>query len=244
MVDMHKDVNLSHDLSSNDVSCSPEKKKIAVFDFDGTCTDVQSGALFSRYLFHRGYLSFKTSKRLMKWAFRYVFHMKRSEDEPREALFADLSHLTADEVDSLMVQFHDEKIASQYRSDALDEIIQLQESGYIVLLVSATFAPIAHRAAEVLGIKTVLATEMEKDSDGHYTGKVLGPAVVGEEKTRAVERWADEHIGKDQWVIAKAFGDHYSDADILHASREGYAVSPGGTLKRIAKKNDWTILDW
>ncbi len=245
MVDMQKDSKLYENSGLNDASvCDSDKTKIAVFDFDGTCTDVQSGALFSRYLFHHGYLRARTVRRLMKWGFRYLFHLKRDENEPREAMFADFKDMTADEVDRLMVEFHDKKISHKYRQDALDEIQQLQNDGYIVLLVSATFAPIARRAAEVLGIDTVLATEMEKNKEGHYTGRVEGPAVVGEEKTRAVERWADEHIGKGQWVIAKAFGDHYSDADILNASCEGYAVSPGGTLKRIAKKNDWTILDW
>ena len=245
MVVMQKDLNSNHNTCLDaDNSCESNKKKIAVFDFDGTCTDVQSGALFSRYLLHHGYLRPNTVRRLLMWAFRYLLHMKRDEDEPREAMFADLSNLTGDEIDQLMVKFHDSHVLSKYRSDALEEIKQLQDEGYVVLLVSATFAPIARRAGEVLGIETVLATEMEKDKEGHYTGKVLGPAVVGEEKTRAVERWANEHIGEGKWVIAKAFGDHYSDADILNASREGYAVSPGGTLKRIAKKNDWTILHW
>ncbi len=245
MVDMQKDLNLNKNSCPNDVISSDyDKTKIAVFDFDGTCIDVQSGALFSRYLLTHGYLKPKTVIKLLRWAFRYLFHMKRSEDEPREALFADLNHMTGDEVDQLMVKFHDEIISSEYRKDAMDEIKQLQDQGYVVLLVSATFAPIARRAAEVLGIQTVLATEMQKDSEGHYTGKVEGLAVVGQEKTRAVERWANEHIGEGKWVIAKAFGDHYSDAYILDASSEGYAVSPGGTLKRIAKKNDWTILDW
>ncbi len=242
---MQNDLNLNQQPSSDNAQCSElNKKKIAVFDYDGTCTDVQSGALFSRYLLHHGYLRPSTVCGLLMWAFRYLLHLKRDEDAPREAMFADLSDLTGDEVDQLMFTFHDKHVLSKYRSDALEEIKRLQDEGYVVLLVSATFAPIARRAGEVLGIETVLATEMEKDKEGHYTGKVLGPAVVGEEKTRAVERWADEHIGKDKWVIAKAFGDHYSDADILNASREGYAVSPGGTLKRIAKKNDWTILDW
>ncbi len=231
---------VQHDTPSGDSN----KKKIAVFDYDGTCTDVQSGARFSQYLLHHGYLRPITVVRLLCWAFRYLMHMKRDEDAPREAMFGDLHNMTGDEIDRLMVEFHDKHITSKYRDDAIAEIKQLQDSGYDVLLVSATFAPIARRAGEVLGIDTVIATEMEKDKEGHYTGKVLGPAVVGIEKTRAVERWADEHIGKGKWVIAKAFGDHYSDADILNASRESYAVSPGGTLKRLAKKNDWTILDW
>ncbi len=241
---MQKDLHSNENNVSDEKSSDDNKTKIAVFDFDGTCTDVQSGLLFSRYLLHHGYFKPRTVRRLLMWAFRYAMHMKRDENEPREAIFAELSDLTSNQIDELMIKFHDEKVLSNYRPEALEEIKQLKDEGYTVLLVSATFSPIARRAGEVLGIENILATEMEKDKDGRYTGKVLGPAVVGEEKTRAVERWANDHIGKGKWIIAKAFGDHYSDADILNASREGYAVSPGGTLKRIAKKNDWKILDW
>lgn len=218
--------------------------RLAVFDFDGTCIDGQSGLLFATYLFRKGYLSVPHGLRLLWWGFRYKFHLPYRQEEARETIFAGLDRYNADEVNELMRRFHDEVLLKRYRPQALEEIRRRKEEGCVTLLVSATFLGIAVPAFEHLGTDVLVATEMEKDERGHFTGRVLGPVIAGKEKPRAVATWANEHLGRGTWRIAYAYGDHHSDEYLLEEADVPVAVSPGKTLRTKAEKRGWRIVDW
>lgn len=221
-----------------------QQARLAVFDFDGTCIDGQSGLYFAEYLFSRGYLSVTHGLRLAWWGFRYKFHLPYRQEEARETIFQGLDRYDAAQVNALMREFHDEVLLKKYRPKALEEIRRRKEEGCITLLVSATFLGIAVPAFQYLGADVLVATEMEKDERGHFTGRVLGPVIAGKEKPRAVARWADEHIGKGGWRIAYAYGDHHSDEYLLGMADVPVAVSPGRTMRAKAEKRGWTIVDW
>ena len=223
---------------------TPAVTQIAVFDYDGTAINGQSGALFSRYLFARGLLSPLRALRLGWWGIRYVLHLPCRQGEAREQIFDTLREHSPQEVKGIMCDFHDQVLSKRYRQEALNEVRRRKEEGCVTLLVSATFKDIAEQAARRLGVDGLVATDMERDAQGNYTGNVEGAVVAGPEKTRAVERWANEHLGPGTWEIAYSYGDHHSDEDLLSASRQAFAVSPGKTLKRKAKQMNWVVLDW
>lgn len=221
-----------------------DETRLAVFDFDGTCIDGQSGLYFAEYLFSHGYLSPAQALELAWWGFRYKFHLPYRQEEAREVIFAGLDRYDADQVNALMRKFHDEVLLKKYRPRALEEIQRRKAEGCVTLLVSATFLGIAVPAFEHLGADVLVATEMEKDERGHFTGRVLGPVIAGREKPRAVARWADDHIGRGKWRIAYAYGDHHSDEYLLEQADVPVAVSPGKTLRSKAEMRGWTIVDW
>jgi HAD superfamily hydrolase (TIGR01490 family) len=225
---------------------SPEQSctNLAVFDFDGTCIDSQSGTLFSLYLFKRGYLSVSRAARLFRWGARYLLHLPNRQEESREIIIESLNEHTVDEVKQIMNDFFEEALVRRFRKKALDEVAQRHEEGCITILLSATFSGIAAPAARYLGMDVCIATEMETDGEGKYTGKVLGPVIAGKEKPRAVERWANEHLGQGAWRILYAYGDHHTDEYLLERAVRPFVVSPGKTLKQIAKRRGWPIVDW
>lgn len=218
--------------------------KLAVFDLDGTSIDAQSGALFAKYLYSQGYLSFRCGLSLLWWGVRYVLHLPHSQNKPREAIFAQLRTLSAEEIESLMRDFYEKEISSKFRQHALEEIQKLKKLGYVVILVSATFDYIAQAAGQYLQVDAVIATEMQKDSEGEYTGSVQGSSVEGREKIRATKAWAQKNLGSDTWRISRAYGDHYTDKELLAYADEAFAVCPGYVLRRIARKHGWAILEW
>ena len=222
----------------------PNIKKIAVFDLDGTSVDGQSGSLFTRYLVFNGHMSLARALRLGWWGIRYKTHLPYRQAEARELVFGALAGRTADEVDRLMLRFHDEVLAPRYRPMALEEVRRCHEEGLVVLLVSATFEPIARAAAQAMGADGFAATKMLRDDSGNYTGEVDGPVVAGVEKYNAVVKWCDERFGPGGWVLERAYGDHHSDAALLSEARHACAVCPGKTLASAAKRNGWPILDW
>lgn len=222
----------------------PRKTQVAVFDFDGTVVDGQSGALFTRYLFTSGRMSPLRLARLAWWGIRYKLHLPYRQGEARELVFGALRGRTSEEVDAIMTSFHDEVLAPLYRPQAVAEVQRCHERGLVVLLVSATFEPIAAVAARDLGADGFMATRMERDGSGGYTGKVDGPVIAGAEKYRAVERWCDANLGPGRWELSRAYADHHTDADLLARAGVAYAVCPGTTLEVSAKRRGWQILDW
>lgn len=221
-----------------------QQVKLAVFDYDGTCIRGQSGSLFSIYLFKKGLVSPKNTWRLLWWAFRYLFHLPHAQETAREAVFGGLGHLDVRQVRALMRHFHDTKLLPRYRTAALEEVQRCKREGYLTILVSATFLGIATPAAEHLGVDAYIATEMEKDEEGRFTGRVLGNVTAGENKVSSVAEWADAHIGEGKWRIGRAYGDHHTDRYLLQAADEPIAVCPGRTLNSLAKRNGWRIVDW
>ncbi|WP_187325064.1 HAD family hydrolase [Olsenella uli] len=218
--------------------------RLAVFDYDGTIIDGQSGSLFSRYLLARHLISPRTTGRLLWWGCRYKLHLPYRQDEARELIFRDLGSHDLEDARRIMRSFHDEVLAPRYRKDAVAEVRRRNEEGCVTLLISATFHEIACVAADDLGVDGFVATRMQLDANGHFTGRVDGEVVAGEGKCRAVSRWADEHLGKGAWTIAYAYGDHFTDEPLLAQAEHGFAVCPGKTLKSLAKRRDWPILDW
>lgn len=219
-------------------------REVAVFDFDGTSIRGQSGALFTRYLLTRRLMSPKRVARLLWWGARYKLHLPYRQDEARELVLGALSEMSGSQVDELMVRFHDEVLMPRYRTQALEELERCRESGMVVLLVSATFDAMAAEAARVMGFDGYAATRMRRDAEGNYTGAVDGPVVAGPEKFRAVRRWCDARLGEGAWRLERAYGDHYTDRDLLSHARVAVAVCPGKTLRSYARRHGWTIADW
>lgn len=225
-------------------SAASTKKKVAVFDFDGTSVRGQSGLLFTRYLFWHHMMPPRLLAKLCWWGIRYKLHLPVRQDEARELVFGALSGLTSEEVDAIMRSFHDEVLKPRYRPQALAEVRRCRDEGIVTLLVSATFSSMAEVAARDMGFDGFVATQMERDENGRYTGRVDGPVIAGDEKYNAVIRWCDERFGPGGWELARAYADHYTDEDLLAKADEAFAVCPGQTLYVHARRNGWAILDW
>lgn len=218
--------------------------RVAVFDFDGTCIDGQSGALFTTYLLKNGMMTLPRALRLGWWGIRYKLHLPYRQSEARELVFGALGGRAPEEVDALMHRFYEQELAPRYRADALDEVRRRAADGCVTLLVSATFDVIADAAAASLGMTAAIATKMRRDARGNYTGEVDGPVIAGDEKYRAVERWCDEHLGVGRWELAWAYADHHTDKDLLARAEHACAVCPGKTLRPVARREGWVICDW
>lgn len=217
---------------------------VAVFDYDGTCIDGQSGSLIATWLMRNGYLSPYSVVGLAWWGFRYKLHLPFRQERARELIFRDLGKRSPSEVDHIMVTFHDEVLRPRYRKHAIEEIARRRREGCLTLLVSATFEPIAREAAKVLGVDGYAATRMELDDRGRYTGRVQGPVTEGNAKVNTAKALARTCANNRPCTLEYAYGDHHSDVELLSCAKHPFVVSPGPTLKREARKRSWPILRW
>lgn len=134
---------------------------------------------------------------------------------------------------------------------ALERLAWHSRRGHAVLIVSGTLQPLATHTAAVLedqlaalGIPTtigVYATRVEA-CDGKWTGRVVGEAMFGEAKARAIRKIAVSR----RFALEKcfAYGDSASDRWMLESVGRPVAVNPSNDLARIATRNGWPTLRW
>jgi len=87
----------------------------------------------------------------------------------------------------------------------------------------------------------VFATRLE-ESDGAWTGRILGEAMFGEAKSRAVEGLA-KSMGLDLGCCY-AYGDSLNDRWLMESVGWPVAVNPSNDLASIAHKAGWPVVYW
>jgi HAD superfamily hydrolase (TIGR01490 family) len=133
----------------------------------------------------------------------------------------------------------------------VDQVAWHARQGHSIVLVSGTLAPLAREMALALVIRlgvrgiaaavTVCATRLE-EIDGRWTGRIVGDAMFGEAKARAVLRLADEN-GFDL-ARCYAYGDGWNDRWMLESVGRAVAVNPCPKLEALARKREWAVVAW
>jgi phosphoserine phosphatase len=81
-----------------------------------------------------------------------------------------------------------------------------------------------------------------EEKNEKWTGRILGEAMFGEAKARAIRRVAAEENLDLQRCFA--YGDSSSDRWMLDAVGKPAAVNPSSDLACIARRNEWAVLRW
>ncbi len=217
--------------------------QVAVFDLDGTILGGESPFILVRTVAKSRLITLMNMGRMLWWGVRYRLRLPQREATPRELLFSALTIPTVEEVDGYILSVFEAKMRHRLRADAVREVAQCREEGMKVILISASFKPITTLIQDELGFDYQVSTLLE-ERDGHYTGEVVGECVQGEEKVYALHRLCDAEFGRGNWQLARAYGDHHSDRFLLAEAAWPFAVTPNSGLKKIAKKNNWQILNW
>jgi phosphoserine phosphatase len=96
------------------------------------------------------------------------------------------------------------------------------------------------RARGLVCTVRVFATQLE-EKGGRWTGRILGDAIFGEAKARAIRRIAAEDLDLRRCF---AYGDSASDRWMLERVGRPAAVNPSNDLARIARRNNWAVTLW
>jgi HAD superfamily phosphoserine phosphatase-like hydrolase len=134
---------------------------------------------------------------------------------------------------------------------AVERVAWHADRGHLVVIVSGTLETLAERAARSLEAALlgqaltskirVCATRLEEKNE-RWTGRIVGEAMFGEAKARALRRIAAEADLDLQRCFA--YGDSASDRWMLEAVGKPAAVNPSNDLAPIARRNDWAVLLW
>lgn len=138
-----------------------------------------------------------------------------------------------------------------FSEEAVDRVAWHATQRHTIVLVSGTLEPLAQGAAHALeaelaqhGLAVVIgvrATRLE-EVDGRWTGRIVGEAMFGEAKARAIRRIAEE-LGLDL-AQSYAYGNSGNDEEMLAAVGRPMAVNPSIGLARTAGQKKWPVLQW
>jgi phosphatidylglycerophosphatase C len=187
-------------------------KTVAVFDFDGTLTVRDTLGPFLREIAGTG-----------------AFTRALAVDAPRLAL-AGMGAASRDDAKERLLRRlvggrrhadlaahgseYGERVAtSGLRPDIVARLRGHAEEGHEIAIVSASLDLYIDRAAELLGVETVLCSRLEVDGDGRVTGALAGGNCRGPAKIRRIR----EHFGAGGYELW-AYGDSAGDAEMLAAA--------------------------
>ena len=139
----------------------------------------------------------------------------------------------------------------RFLPEGVDQVAWHAQQGHAVVMVSGTLAPLAQEMALALVVRlavrgiaasvAVCATRLE-EKDGLWTGRIVGDAMFGEAKGRAVRRMAVEKGFK--LPECYAYGDSAGDRWMLETVGRPMAVNPSWHLETLARRKRWPVLTW
>ena len=114
-----------------------------------------------------------------------------------------------------------------------------QQTGDIVVIITATTDFVTAPIAQYLGVEHLIATTADQQG-GKYTGMMTGIPCLGEGKIRKLLDWLDT---TDYGLHgARFYSDSFNDIPLLTEVDEPVAVDPDDKLRAHAKTAGWPII--
>lgn len=156
------------------------KKRLTIFDFDGTLTYNDSFLAFPCRIFGIAVLMkaiIGNIPSLLKWKFG-----RRSNSDAKQRLYSDLYRGS----DKSALMLLSESFNPRFRKDIVKALEESKNRGEDVWIISASLDLWMVWQAKNLGVK-LLCTETETDERGLLTGRFSTPNCYGEEKVRRLK---------------------------------------------------------
>jgi len=216
-------------------------KRAALFDLDRTLVRKETATLYVKWQREVGQATTRDLLRTMYWVLQYTFGVL---DMP--AVAARAVATLAGKPERTMI----EECESWFRSHVLphvaDEgrraVARHLEAGDLVAIVTGATPYVARPLARMLGIPHVVASELEIDDRGVFTGRALQPLCIGEGKVaRAAALARAEGFALEKAVF---YTDSLTDLPLLSRVGEPVVVNPDPRLRRLARRKGWRIESW
>jgi len=214
--------------------------KLALFDLDNTLLQGDSDYEWAQFLIEEGVLHAGEYNAKNDWFYeRYKdgtldihefldFQLKPIAKRPRAQLDAWHSQFMQRRIRPIILPRAAELVASH--GDALTAI------------VTATNRFITQPIAAELGVANLLATDIEEDEQGVFSGKPRGEPTFREGKIQRVKDWLAGRgttlADYESWF----YSDSLNDLPLLELVTHPVAVDPDATLREKARARGWPII--
>lgn len=125
-------------------------------------------------------------------------------------------------------------------SSSYELVDAFRDAGFRPVVISVGAYEVTSLGARELGVDEVVATRLEIDSEGFYTGKVATTLHTPAGKLDEINRILSE-AGVDPEDCAAA-GDSFHDEPMLEAVGNAFPLNPSEELKKAAQEHGWRCL--
>lgn len=227
------------------VRCAPDAdaRSAAYFDVDGTLIQT---TIVHYYVYFR--FRFLPSWKAMFWfpwflAKCGVYRILDKFDRSRLNIivYRNYAGLPVDQIKAAAEHCVRRIARGRWLAGACQAIDEHRRAGRRIVLVTGSLDFLMEPLAGMIGGADILAAALE-EKDGHFTGRLVGGPVIGDEKARRMGIHAREHAL--QLKKSHAYGDSSADLAMLEAVGFAHAVNPDHKLRAVAAKKGWAVHCW
>jgi HAD superfamily hydrolase (TIGR01490 family) len=213
----------------------------ALFDMDRTLVKKDTARLYTRYRRDRGEATWRDAVQVAFWAAQYTLGIIDAPNVARQAL----AQFRGTDERELIVSsngWFKDYVLPHVQAAGRAAVARHQREGHLVAIVTGATAYAAKPLADELGIDHVVCSELELDSTGKLTGRIIEPLCYAEGKLERARRLATVH----EFDLAEAtfYSDSITDLPLLAAVKFPQVVNPDARLRRTAKQRGWPVLAW
>ena len=219
------------------------KKAVAFFDVDGT---LLKSTIVHYYIWMRSAHVPFLLKRLWLVGFlpKIVYYLildRISRPRFNEVFYRNYRGMSVAEIKGLSTEMFEAYLRPKIFPAAISQIQEHKEQGTAVVLITGSLDFIVQPIADYLAIDAVLAPQLG-EQDGQFTGELTTAPLIGEEKAKAVQTYAEQHgISLEE---SYAYGDSQSDLPMLECVGNPVVVNPGKALREKALTSGWEMHEW
>lgn len=215
--------------------------RLALFDMDRTLVRKNTAQLYVKYQREIGEASLMDMVRASWWLTQYWLGIVDAEAVAVRVLRAARGQHETVLAARCDDWFHRD-VARHVGDDARRTVMRHRERGDVLAIVTGGTRYAASPLARTLGIPHVIATELERDETGHFTGRHVPPLCYGTGKIARSAALAVAH--GSTLADAVFYSDSISDLPLLEAVGTPVVVNPDPRLSRVAKQRGWRIEKW
>ena len=215
-----------------------EKQIVVFFDVDETIIRGNINTTVIWHLFLMGLASWILVFRASFWFVLWKLGLWGSLESIANKGARELAGISIEELDRALDVIFEQRVRHKMYVDALHLIDEHRMKGHEVILLSSSFEPFVKKIGAYLSLPHVIATKL-RVSGARYTGEIDG-MLIGGNKHIVV----GDFIAKNKPFETYAYTDHSQDIPMMKLVTHPVAVNPDMRLRRAARKNQWTVLDF
>ncbi len=219
-----------------------DRRPLALFDLDHTLLPIDSDQSWGDFTLQLGWVD-PTDFKARNDGF-YQDYVAGTLDIHAYVRFATEAICRKGQAQSLAARarFMAEVIEPAIHTSAVKFVVPHRQQGHRLVIVSATNEIVTAAIAERLGMDALIATELERDAQGWFTGSVLGTPSLREGKVTRVQAWLAQQ-GLDWADVETTFySDSMNDLPLLAKVTQPVVTNPDARLKAEALTRGWPIL--
>lgn len=220
-----------------------QRPRLALFDLDHTLIPMDSDHGWGEFSMAIGWCDRETfGRRNDEFFAHYQAGTLNVPDYVRFATEA-IVQRGAEAAHAAHARFMQTVIRPAMRSQAMALVQSHLDAGDSVVITSATNEFVTRPIAQAFGVQELIATELERDASGWFTGAVKGLPNMREGKVTRMDAWlAARNLSWDT-VDATFYSDSMNDVPLLERVNHPVATNPEPRLRALAQERGWRVLD-